>query len=63
VSDVDVVGLPTLAGVVCHRCWVGDTEDTPAIGERVGDKRRLRAALEVDRLVAVDTPVEAIDGE
>ena len=63
VSGVDRVGLPTLAGVVCHRCWIGETEATPAIGERVGDKRGLRAALDADRLVAVDTPAEAIDGK
>ena len=62
VSDVDAVGLPTLAGVVCHRCWIGDTEDTPAIGS-IDEKHRLRAALDADRLVAVDTPVEAIDVE
>jgi len=62
VSDVDRVGLPTLAGVVCHRCWIGETEATPAIGS-IDEKHRLRAALDADRLVAVDTPVEAIDGE
>lgn len=60
VSDHDVVGLPTLAGVVCHRCWIGDTENVPEIESVVEDEAQLRDALDTDWLVATETPVEEI---
>lgn len=67
VSEHDEVGLPTLAGVVCHTCWVGDTDGVPPIGDLYEDVHRdeedsdgayddLVGALDFGEMVAVSTP-------
>lgn len=60
VSEHDEVGLPTLAGVVCHTCWTGGTEGVPAVGDLLGDPDALYEALDTDELVAVAAPVEEL---
>lgn len=62
VSDYDDIGLPTLAGVVCHTCWIGETDGVPAVGDMLDDYDDLYEALESDRLRAVPAPVEELIG-
>lgn len=57
VSEHDAVGLPTLAGVVCHRCWVDGPDGAEPIEERLDDHDRLYEALDTGEMVAVGTPV------
>lgn len=71
VSEHDNVGLPTLAGVCCHRCWSGDSDGVPPIGDllqdvQYDDERGERAedklvdAMDFDEMVAISAPVEAL---
>lgn len=60
VSEHDEVGLPTLAGVVCHKCWTGQRDDLPAIGELLDDHDRLYEVLDTDNLVAVSLTTEEL---
>jgi hypothetical protein len=57
VSEHDDVGLPTLAGVVCHSCWTGNG-DGPAVGDLMGDPDALMEALDTGEMVSVGAPVE-----
>jgi hypothetical protein len=64
VSEHDVVGLPTAAGVVCHRCFTGGTEGAPAIGEAAGtDGFDPNEHIDFDETVLVATPVEVLNGD
>lgn len=64
VSDHDVIGMPTLAGVVCHRCWTGETGEKPPmpelIGESGGDPRGLLEHLDEDAMVLTAVPAEEL---
>lgn len=60
VSEYDEIGMPTLAGVVCHTCWIGDTDGVPAIEPMLDDHDRLRETLDTDNLVAVSVGVEEL---
>jgi len=59
VSEHDSVGLPTLAGVVCHRCWSGDgCGDREPVSELLDDHGALLDRLDAGRMAAVPVPVE-----
>jgi len=58
VSEHDAVGLPTLAGSVCHRCWVEGTEGGEPVSELLDDRGALLDRLDIGRMVAVGKPIE-----
>lgn len=60
-SEHDVIGAPTLAGVVCHRCWIGETEGVEAVGE-IEDYMELYRATDSGRMVILSVPVEELTG-
>jgi ribosomal protein L32 len=62
VSERDGAGTPTLAGVVCHKCWTGRRDDLPAIEGLLDDHERLYEALDTDSLVAVSVTTEELLG-
>lgn len=61
VSDNDVIGAPTLAGMVCHRCWTGDGDaaDRP-FEELLEEPDEALRVVDWDRMVITSVPVEKL---